>query len=157
MVNESGCNLLLDVNNVYVTCYNHRLDAKEYIDTLPLERLIQIHLSGHRNHGTHIIDTHDNHVADEVWQIYKYVIHCAGHMPNIMVEWDDRIPSFEVLYGELSKAKIAANDAKNYAPLPDLAQEKVPQHPDNEMPLLEAQAHLQYAIMQGKHFDSQPG
>lgn len=156
MVEESGCNLLLDVNNVYVTCYNHRLDAKAYIDTLPLDRLIQIHLSGHSNHGTHIIDTHDNRVADEVWQLYKYVIHRAGRMPNIMVEWDDKIPPFDVLYGELSKARVAAKDAANYAPLPDLAREQLPQRLNREMPLLEAQTHLQYAIMLGKSFDSQP-
>jgi hypothetical protein len=61
-----------------------------------------------------------------------------------------------VLYGELSKARVAAKDAENYDPLPDLAQQQVPQHLDNEMPLLEAQAHLQGAIMLGKPFDSQP-
>ena len=78
MVRESGCQLLLDVNNVYVTCYNHRQDTQAYIDALPLERVVQIHLSGHRHMGTHIIDTHDDHVADAVWALYRQVIAQAG-------------------------------------------------------------------------------
>ena len=114
MAKDSGCNLLLDVNNVYVTCFNHRVDAKAYIDALPLNQVIQIHLSGHSNMGTHIIDTHDNHVVDGVWQLYKYVTHRAGRTFNTMIEWDDRIPEFPVLYGELEKAKAAAKDAQHY-------------------------------------------
>ncbi|MBY0408432.1 MAG: DUF692 domain-containing protein, partial [Rickettsiales bacterium] len=126
MAEESGCNLLLDVNNVYVTCFNHRLDPKAYLDTLPLDRVIQIHLSGHTNNGTHIIDTHDDHVVDEVWQLYKYGVHKAGRVPNTMVEWDDNIPDFDVLYAELGKAKVASRDAHNYMPLPDLAKQEAP-------------------------------
>ncbi len=122
MAIRSGCNLLLDVNNVYVTCYNHRLNPKEYIDALPLEQVIQIHLSGHSNRSTHIIDTHDNHVIDEVWRLYKYTLSKANRSINTMVEWDDNIPEFDVLYNELMIAKKAANDALNFLPLPDFAQ-----------------------------------
>ena len=155
MAEESGCNLLLDVNNVYVTCFNHRLDPKTYLDTLPLERVIQIHLSGHTNKGTHIIDTHDDHVVDDVWQLYQYVLHKAGRVPNTMVEWDDNIPEFTVLFDELGKAKTAAKKSISFT-LPDLYQEQMPQRANHETPLREAQHHMQTAIMQGMQFDSQP-
>jgi uncharacterized protein (UPF0276 family) len=156
MVRQSGCNLLLDVNNVYVTCYNHRLDAKAYLDALPLGRVAQIHLSGHTNNGTHIIDTHDDHVVDEVWSLYKYVVHKAGRMPNTMVEWDDKIPAFDVLYAELGKAKAAAKVAQNYAPLPDLAKDEGRYIANIHTPLAEAQSMMQAAILFGSAMDSKP-
>jgi uncharacterized protein (UPF0276 family) len=155
MAEDSGCNLLLDVNNVYVTCYNHRLDAKRYLDSLPLDRVIQIHLSGNTNKGTHIIDTHDDHVTHEVWNLYKYVVHKAGRTPNTMIEWDDKIPEFPVLYAELGKARAAAKEARDYI-LPDLAQQEVP-YVMNESPSLNAeQKTLQDAIMQGETIESKP-
>jgi uncharacterized protein (UPF0276 family) len=155
MAEESGCNLLLDVNNVYVTCYNHRLDAKAYLDSLPLDRVIQIHLSGHTNKGTHIIDTHDNHVVDEVWNLYKYVVNKAGRTPNTMIEWDDKIPEFPVLYSELEKVRAAAKQANDYA-LPDLALPSV-QYVINEKPSLALQQEtLQDAIIQGEKQDNKP-
>jgi uncharacterized protein (UPF0276 family) len=155
IADESGCNLLLDVNNVYVSCYNHRLDAKAYIDALPLDRVMQIHLSGHSNRGTHIIDTHDDHVIDEVWNLYRYVVHKAGRTPNTMVEWDDRIPEFPVLEAELDKARAAAADCANYV-LPALAQPSETAHPalGGTPPLIYEQTHMQSAIVQGKKFDS---
>ncbi|MDX2113016.1 MAG: DUF692 family protein [Alphaproteobacteria bacterium] len=147
MAAESGCQLLLDVNNVYVTCYNHRLDAKRYLDSLPLDRVIQIHLSGHTNKGTHIIDTHDDHVIDEVWNLYKYVVHRAGRTPNTMIEWDDNIPEFPVLFAELEKARAAAKKAHDYT-LPDLAKLSVPYVMDERPRLADEQHTLQAAIMQ---------
>lgn len=108
MAKATGCGLLLDVNNVYVSCYNHGLDPKAYIDALPLDQVAQIHLSGHTNKGTHIIDTHDDHVIDAVWDLYRYVIHSSGRVPNTMIEWDDRIPAFPVLQAELDKARAAS-------------------------------------------------
>lgn len=156
MANESGCNLLLDVNNIYVSCYNHRLDAKAYIDALPLDKVIQIHLSGHSNMGTHIVDTHDDHVVEEVWALYRYVVHKAGRIPNTMVEWDDHIPEWDVLYAELNKAKHAAQDAENYQPLPDLARQEVPYVTNRVTPLVDAQHTMQTAILKGDGFDSHP-
>jgi len=156
MARESGCRLLLDVNNVYVSCYNHRLDAKAYIDALPLDKVVQIHLSGHSNKGTHIIDTHDDHVVDEVWALYRYVVHKAGRVPATMVEWDDHIPEFDVLYAELGKAKAAAKDAKNYAPLPDLAKDQSRYVANLVTPLADAQTRMQEAILQGKERGSNP-
>jgi uncharacterized protein (UPF0276 family) len=154
MAKQSGCHLLLDVNNVYVSCYNHRLDPKAYIDALPMDKVVQIHLSGHSNMGTHIIDTHDDHVVDEVWALYRYVVHKAGRVPNTMVEWDGNIPEWDVLYAELDKAKAAAKDAQNYAPLPQLAQDN-PRYVANIItPLAQAQTVMQDAILLGKSLDS---
>jgi len=155
MATESGCNLLLDVNNVYVTCYNHRLDAKSYLDALPLDRVIQIHLSGHRNKGTHIIDTHDEPVIDAVWELYKYVVHKAGRTPNTMIEWDDDIPEFPILFAELEKAKTAAKHPLPHA-LPQLAQASPPYMKNQPVALADEQAQLQQAILCGPAFDSQP-
>jgi len=156
MANESGCQLLLDVNNVYVSCYNHRLDPKAYIDALPLDHVQQIHLSGHTNHGTHIIDTHDDYVIDEVWSLYKYTVHKAGRTPNTMVEWDANIPEWDVLYNELGKAKKAAKDAKNYAPLPELAKEQSRYVANHITPLADAQTRMQDGILQGTKLDTNP-
>lgn len=155
MAQEADCHLLLDVNNVYVTCYNHRLNPKAYLDALPLDQVIQIHLSGHSNKGNHIVDTHDDYVVDEVWSLYKYVVHQAGFVPNTMIEWDDHIPDFPILYAELKKAKAAAQDVSNFTLPLALNRENKEAH-QNEMTLLKAQSHMQKAIMQGNQFDSAP-
>lgn len=149
MAEDADCGLLLDVNNVYVTCYNHGLDAKKYIDALPLHRVAQIHLSGHSNKGTHIIDTHDDHVIDEVWQLYRYVIHKAG-LKNTMIEWDDNIPEFSVLSAELDKARDAAKTAQNYTPLPELARSNPAQISNKIIPLAHEQEKMQAAILSGE-------
>lgn len=156
MAQESGCHLLLDVNNVYVSCYNHRLDAKAYIDALPTDKVAQIHLSGHSNYGTHIIDTHDDHVVDEVWALYKYATHKAGRTINTMVEWDDKVPEWDVLYAELGKAKAAAADARNYSPLPELSRSQQRYVANIVAPLSEAQTRMQEAILLGPAIDSKP-
>ncbi len=156
MAKQSGCHLLLDVNNVYVSCYNHRLDPKAYIDALPLDKVVQIHLSGHSNMGNHIVDTHDDFVIDEVWSLYKYVVHKAGLTPNTMVEWDDNIPEWDVLYAELGKAKAAAKDAKNYAPLPNLVTDQQRYAPNIITPLKDAETRMQDAILLGAGIDSKP-
>ncbi|MEI6730013.1 MAG: DUF692 domain-containing protein [Pseudomonadota bacterium] len=107
LAEKANCGVLLDVNNVYVSSFNHGFDAKKYIDTIPAARVGQIHLAGHQNLGTHIVDTHDNYVIDEVWQLYKYTIETKGKIPT-MIEWDDNIPEFAVLLGELDKARAIA-------------------------------------------------
>jgi uncharacterized protein (UPF0276 family) len=155
MAKEADCYLLLDVNNVYVTCFNHRLDPQKYLDALPLDRVLQIHLSGHSNKEHYIVDTHDDHVIDEVWNLYKYVLNRAGRVPNTMVEWDDHIPEFPVLYTELSKAKEAARHATEFT-LPKIAQHESVVSGEKNIPLLEAQTHMQKAIMLGEKFDSDP-
>jgi uncharacterized protein (UPF0276 family) len=155
MATDSGCRLLLDVNNVYVSCFNHGLDVKAYLDALPLDRVIQIHLSGHSNKGTHIIDTHDDHVIDEVWNMYKYVVQRAGRTPNTMVEWDDHIPTFDVLQAEIAKARAAAQNTSDYV-LPDLYKKPHTIIGHSDKPLEQMQQHMQKAVMLGDKFDSQP-
>lgn len=122
MVEGSGCGLLLDVNNVYVSCFNHRLDPKTYLDALPMDKVAQIHLAGHSNQGTHIVDTHDNHVVDEVWELYRYVLQKTGPV-STMVEWDANIPDLSTILAELDKARaIAASLYDTQPTLPHLRQ-----------------------------------
>lgn len=100
---EADCALLLDVNNVYVTCRNHDLDPLAYLAAIPYERVVQIHLAGHSDHGTHCIDTHDGRVIDAVWDLYGRVHARAGARATLL-EWDANIPKFSVLKQEVEKA-----------------------------------------------------
>lgn len=103
MAIEADCGLLLDVNNIYVTSRNHDLDAKSYLDAVPYDRVVQIHLAGHTDNGTHCIDTHDGRVIDPVWELYAEVMRRAGPRATLL-EWDDKIPSFDEVHGEVKKA-----------------------------------------------------
>jgi uncharacterized protein len=104
LAEEADCGFLLDVNNVYVSSYTHGFDPKQYIDAIPADRVVQYHLAGHTNNGSHIIDTHDNYVIDEVWKLYQRSIELTGGAATL-VEWDDNIPEFEVVHAEVLKAK----------------------------------------------------
>ncbi len=110
MADMADCALLLDVNNVYVSCYNHGHDAKRYIDALPFDRIVQIHLAGHSSQGSYLLDTHDQPVSDEVWELYRYAI-ARTKMVSTTIEWDDKIPAFDVLAAELDKARLHASQA----------------------------------------------
>ena len=101
---ESDCGLLLDVNNIYVSSFNHAFDPTTYVDAIPADRVVQVHLAGHANHGTHIIDTHDNFVIDEVWQLYGRACARTGNVSTLM-EWDSDIPDFETVHAEARKAE----------------------------------------------------
>ncbi|WBP84942.1 MNIO family bufferin maturase [Kitasatospora cathayae] len=101
---DSGCGLLLDVNNVYVSAVNHGFDPEEYVRALPADRIVQIHLAGHTHLDTHIIDTHDQPVAEPVWQLYELATSLTGPVPTLL-EWDDRIPPLPDLLAELDKAR----------------------------------------------------
>jgi uncharacterized protein len=104
MAAETGCGLLLDVNNVYVSSVNHEFDAVEYLQQLPHERIVQFHLAGHTNCGTHLIDTHDGHVIDPVWELYRLAHQLTGGASTLL-EWDARIPDFPVLHAEVLKSR----------------------------------------------------
>ena len=106
---QSGCGLLLDANNIYVSCFNHGWDADEYLAGIPHDRVTQYHLAGHTNRGTHIIDTHDNYVIDEVWQIYRKCIQRSGGRATLL-EWDDNIPEFDIVHAESLKARDLVAD-----------------------------------------------
>ncbi len=110
LAQEADVGILLDVNNVYVSAFNHGFDARAYIDAIPAASIRQIHLAGHSHFGTHIIDTHDQPVMDEVWALYRYTIATKGMIPT-MVEWDAEIPPFATLLAELDKARAAAQSA----------------------------------------------
>ncbi len=101
---DADCGLLLDVNNVYVSSVNHDFDPEEYIRNVPHERVVQFHLAGHTHCRTHIIDTHDNHVIDPVWNLYRLAHQLTGGVATLL-EWDARIPPFEVVHAEVLKAK----------------------------------------------------
>jgi hypothetical protein len=104
MAVEADCGLLLDVNNVYVTCRNHDMDPWSYLDGIPYDRVVQIHLAGHTDKGTHCVDTHDGPVIDPVWELYADVERRCGGRATLL-EWDARIPPFAEAQAELLKAK----------------------------------------------------
>lgn len=101
---EADCGLLLDVNNVYVSAMNHDFDPVEYINTVPLERVVQMHLAGHTHCGTHLIDTHDSPVVDPVWNLFRLAQERTGGVSTLL-EWDANIPEFPVVHQEVLKAK----------------------------------------------------
>lgn len=107
---RADCNVLLDVNNIYVSAFNHGFDAHAYIDGVPKERVQQIHLAGHSNCGTHIIDTHDATIVDPVWDLYAAAIRRFGPVAT-MIERDDHIPPLETLVTELEMARRIAATA----------------------------------------------
>jgi uncharacterized protein (UPF0276 family) len=104
---EADCGLLLDVNNVYVSAFNHGFDAEQYIRAIPHRRVVQFHLAGHRHLGTHILDTHSDHVIDAVWDLYRLACAQGGGRATLL-EWDEAIPSFEIVHEEALKAKRLA-------------------------------------------------
>lgn len=101
---RADCLLLLDVNNIYVSSFNHNFDPKAFIDGVPAKRVQQIHLAGHHNHGDYIIDTHDAPVIDPVWDLYRYAISRFGAV-STMIERDDKIPALTELVEELQIAR----------------------------------------------------
>jgi len=104
MAEAADCGLLFDVNNVYVSAFNHGFDADAYVDAVPADRVCQYHLAGHTHKGTHILDTHSDHVVDPVWRLYGRSIHRTG-LTATLLEWDANIPAFEVVHAEVLKAK----------------------------------------------------
>ncbi|TAK92034.1 MAG: DUF692 domain-containing protein [Burkholderiaceae bacterium] len=108
LAKRADCELLLDVNNVYVSSVNHRFDPYVYIDAMPGERVRQIHLAGHEDHGDYIIDTHDHPICDPVWDLYAYTVRKLGNVPT-MIERDDHIPPLDDLLAELAQARNIAN------------------------------------------------
>ncbi|AMP94016.1 DUF692 domain-containing protein [Legionella pneumophila] len=110
IVKQSGCYLLLDVNNVYVSSFNHNFDPMDYINSMPLGRVAQIHLAGHTNHGDYIIDTHNAPVIEPVWDLYEATIQRLGPV-STMIERDDNMPDFSELLCEINHAKHLAIQA----------------------------------------------
>ena len=101
---RADCGLLLDCNNVYVSSRNHGFSPEDYIDAMPADRVVQMHLAGHTDKGTYLLDTHSEHVCDEVWALYRRAVARCGAVATL-VEWDDDIPSWEVLAAEATRAR----------------------------------------------------
>lgn len=101
---EANIGLLLDVNNIYVSSQNHNFDPNAFVDGIPAERVVQIHLAGHSRFEKYIIDTHSGHVIDEVWALYERAIRRCGSV-STLIEWDDEIPDFATLSLEAEKAR----------------------------------------------------
>lgn len=104
IANTADCLLLLDVNNIYVSSFNHQFNAKDFINGVPKNRIQQIHLAGHHNHGDYIIDTHDAPVIDPARHLYEYAISQFGAV-STMIERDDHMPELAVLVNELQIAR----------------------------------------------------
>ena len=103
VVERADCGILLDVNNIYVSSRNHDFDPYEYLNSVPTERVAQIHIAGHSKFQKYILDTHDHPVIDPVWKLYERAIQRVGHTATLL-EWDDSIPSFQEVHDEALKA-----------------------------------------------------
>jgi len=104
VVEDADCGILLDVNNIYVSAQNHNFNPLDYVNNVPHERVAQIHVAGHSKYEKYILDTHDHAVIDPVWELYSRAIELVGPTATLL-EWDDRIPSFEEVHAEALKAK----------------------------------------------------
>jgi uncharacterized protein len=104
---RADCLILLDVNNIYVSSVNHEFDPLEYLNAIPPERVQQIHLAGHEDHGDYLVDTHDHPVPDPVWELYAAALRRCGAV-STMIERDDHIPPLAELCTELEQARALA-------------------------------------------------
>jgi uncharacterized protein len=107
---KADCGILFDVNNVYVSAYNHGFDPNAYIDAIPADHVVQMHLAGHTDKGTYLLDTHSDHVRAEVWELYRRAVRRIGAV-STLVEWDDDIPSWDVLSLEAATARKVREEA----------------------------------------------
>jgi hypothetical protein len=107
LARRADCWLLLDVNNVFVSGFNHAFNSHIFIDAIPRERVVQFHLAGHSEANTHLIDTHDEPVREEVWDLYGTALERFGPI-STMIERDDNIPPLADLVAELDHARRIA-------------------------------------------------
>lgn len=107
LCHQADCYILLDINNIYVSAFNHAFNPYEYLKAIPIERVAQFHMAGHENCETHIVDTHDHDIIPDVWDLYTEAIKRFGKV-SIMIERDDHIPPLSDLLIELKQAKDIA-------------------------------------------------
>jgi uncharacterized protein (UPF0276 family) len=117
LTKRTGCWLLFDVNNVYVSAFNHDYDALDFISGIAADRVVQFHLAGHSNMETYIIDTHDAPVRDEVWDLYRHAMKRFGPV-STMIERDDDIPPLGDMLAELETARNVAAEVLDKRPEP---------------------------------------
>ena len=112
LANETGCGLLLDVNNVYVSGYNHGFDAEHYIRSIPHDAVVQIHLAGPTDCGRYLVDTHDQPVPARVWELYRLAQELTGGVSTLL-EWDANIPDFPELVVEFARpSRVAGGETR---------------------------------------------
>ncbi len=114
---RSGCGILLDVNNIYVSARNHGFAPGTYLEGIPPAKVWQFHLAGHSNKGDYLLDTHDHPVADPVWDLYAAALRRFGPV-STLIEWDDNIPDFERLEQESERARSIATPILASKPMP---------------------------------------
>ncbi len=112
---RADCLILLDINNIYVNSFNHGYDPLDYLAGVPVARVQQFHLAGHRHLGTHLIDTHDEPVSDPVWTLYAHAVSRFGRI-STMIERDDNFPPLAELLAELDAARAAVAEAVQREP-----------------------------------------
>jgi uncharacterized protein (UPF0276 family) len=111
---RADCGILLDVNNIYVSARNHGFDAEAYLQGIPVDRVGQFHLAGHRDEGTHLLDTHDSPVTDPVWALYQDALRRFGPI-STLIEWDEQVPPLERLLEESAHARRVADSVAREA------------------------------------------
>jgi len=111
VVERADCGILLDVNNIYVSSKNHRFNPYDYVNQIPHERVAQMHIAGHTKFEKYILDTHDHAPIDPVWKLYAHAIKLCG-VTATLLEWDDKIPSFDEVHDEALKSKQYIADAR---------------------------------------------
>ena len=112
VVERVDCGILLDVNNIYVSSFNHNFDPFVYLNNIPAERVAQIHIAGHSKYRKYILDTHDHPVSDPVWKLYARALQLTGKTATLL-EWDDHIPSFDEVHHEALKANRFIQQTEN--------------------------------------------
>jgi uncharacterized protein (UPF0276 family) len=110
LVEQTDCDILFDVNNVYVSGRNHGFEPIEYLHALPEGRVKEIHLAGYEEHNNFLFDTHGYRVHPPVWELYERTIQHLGPVPTL-IEWDSDIPALEVLVDEAGKAQRVLDNA----------------------------------------------
>lgn len=110
IVEKADIYMMLDVNNIYVSSRNHGFLPHTYYNNVPLERVLQIHLAGHTDYGSYLLDTHDNYVCDAVWELYAEIYPRTKGVSTLL-EWDEHFLSFEDTWAEALKAKALQNRA----------------------------------------------
>lgn len=120
---HTGCGLLLDVNNVYVSSRNHSFSSRDYLDTIPMDRVVQVHVAGHTQQGKIIVDTHIGPVIDPVWQLLRDAWK-RGCRASILLEWDAEIPALATVVAEAEKARGWFSDVHTSTPLEPTAEHR---------------------------------
>ncbi len=106
---RTGCGLLLDVNNIFVSATNHQFDPSRYLQAIPVRAVGEIHLAGHESNGELLVDTHSRPVCDAVWALYRHAIGRIGEVPTL-IEWDNDLPELSVLVAEAHKADVISRE-----------------------------------------------